>query len=86
MPPKRRAASLELTIWHELAGHAIMGTALGLCAAFVLAFVDKFGIARLIAHDLEPHLTFAVFVGMFTLVFAVGATLTGFVFTMMDKR
>ena len=77
---------MELTIWHELAGHAVMGTLLGLCAAFVLAFIDKFGIARLIAHDFEPNLTFAVFVGTFTLAFTVGATLTGFVFTMMDKR
>jgi hypothetical protein len=31
-------------------------------------------------------MTFTIFVGTFTLAFAVGATLTGFVFTMMEER
>ncbi|WP_316228232.1 hypothetical protein [Bradyrhizobium sp. SZCCHNR1039] len=52
----------------------------------LLTFVDNFGIARLIAHSSTPHQTFAILIGMVTLPFSVGATLTGFVFTMMEER
>lgn len=86
MPPRKRSALLKPAILIELACHTVMGTAMGLGFAFVLTLVDAFGIATLIAHSLEPQMTFAIFVGTFTLAFAVGATLTGFVFTMMEER
>ena len=86
MPPKRRSAVLKPAILIELACHTFMGTALGLGFAFALTQVDAFGISTLIAHSLDPHMTFVVFVGTFTLAFAVGATLTGFVFSMMEER
>ncbi|CCD84402.1 conserved hypothetical protein [Bradyrhizobium sp. ORS 285] len=86
MPPKKRSAVVSPAILIELACHTFMGTALGLGFAFALTQVDAFGISTLIAHSLDPHMTFVVFVGTFTLAFAVGASLTGFVFTMMQER
>lgn len=86
MPPKKRRAVVKPAILIELASHTFMGTALGLGFAFALTQLDAFGISNLIAHSLEPRMTFTIFVGTFTLAFAVGATLTGFVFTMMDER
>ncbi len=86
MPPKRRSAVLKPAILIEIACHTFMGTALGLGFAFALTQVDAFGISTLIAHSPDPHMTFVVFVGTFTLAFAVGATLTGFVFSMMEER
>ncbi|GLH77532.1 hypothetical protein SSBR45G_24400 [Bradyrhizobium sp. SSBR45G] len=86
MPPKKSSAVVSPALLLELACHTIMGTALGLGFAFVLTEVDAFGISSLIAHSLDPHMTFVVFVGTFTLAFAVGATLTGFVFTMTQER
>ena len=86
MPPRKRSARLNPTIMLEMACHTAMGVALGLGFAFVLTFIDAFGIATLIAHSFQPRVTLAIFVGTFTLAFAVGATLTGLVFTMMEKR
>jgi hypothetical protein len=68
----------------ELAGHTVMGIAMGLAFAFVLTLVNAFQVTDLIAHSADPRTTMIVFVGSFTLAFAVGATLTGFVFMMMD--
>jgi hypothetical protein len=70
----------------EMACHAVMGMALGLGLSFALALVDSSAIAKLIAHSSEPKTTMLTIVSYFTLAIAVGATLTGFVFTMMEKR
>ncbi|NPU12269.1 hypothetical protein HL667_20935 [Bradyrhizobium sp. 83012] len=86
MPPKKRSAVVNPAILIELACHTFMGTALGLGFAFALTQVDAFGISTLIAHSGDPHMTFTVLVGTFTLAFAVGATMTGIVFTMMQER
>jgi hypothetical protein len=86
MPPKKRPVAIQPAILIELACHTFMGTALGLGFAFALTQMDAFGISTLIAHSLDPDMTFTIFVGTFTLAFAVGATLTGLVFTMMDER
>lgn len=86
MLPRKRRTLLASVILPELACHALMGTALGLSVGLLLTFVDDFGIARLIAHSSAPHRTFAILIGMVTLPFSVGATLTGFVFSMMEER
>jgi hypothetical protein len=85
MRSRKRPAVLNPTIMLELASHATMGVALGLGLALVLTFTDAFGVASLIAHSREPGMTLTVFIGTSTLAFAVGATLTGFVFTMMEQ-
>jgi hypothetical protein len=81
-----RSALRNPTILMEMICHCIMGIALGFGFAMALTLIDAFGIATLIAHSLEPLITLTIFVGTFTLAFAVGATLTGFVFTMMEER
>jgi hypothetical protein len=70
----------------EMACHTAMGVALGLGFAFALMFIDAFGIATMIAHSYEPKAALAVFVGTFTIAFALGTTLTGLVFTIMEER
>ena len=46
----------------------------------------QIGVMSLIGHSADPKTTMIVFVGSFTLAFGVGATLTGFVFMMMEDR
>jgi len=73
-------------IIRELAGHAAMGAALGLLLSFAMILNDALGLGTLISHGADAGTITAIFVGTFTLAFAVGATLTGFVFTMMEER
>jgi hypothetical protein len=80
--PRIRRAAFVL----EMACHTLMGLALGLGFSFALACIDTSSLAVLIAHSSEPKATTITLVGFFTLAFGVGATLTGFVFTMMDER
>jgi hypothetical protein len=79
--PRTRRAAFVL----EMACHTLMGIALGLGFSFALACIDTSKLAILIAHSSEPKATMITLVSFFTLAFGVGATLTGFVFTMMDE-
>jgi hypothetical protein len=80
--PLARSASFML----EMAGHTAMGIALGLGFSFALVLIDASRLAVLIAHSSDPKTTSVILVGFFTLAFGVGATLTGFVFTMMEEH
>jgi hypothetical protein len=73
--PLTRTASIML----EMAGHAAMGV------SFALALMDS-NLADLIAHSSDPKTATIIIMSFFTLSFGVGATLTGFVFTMMEER
>lgn len=86
MSAKKPPALQNAVILIELACHATMGVALGLVFSFTLLLIDAFGITTLISHGPDTSEVTAIFVGTFTLAFAVGATLTGFVFTMMEER
>ncbi len=86
MRPRKRSARLNPNIVLEMASHTAMGVALGLGFSLALMLIDAFGIATWIAHSFQPKVTLALFVGTFTLAFAVGATLTGLVFTIMEER
>jgi hypothetical protein len=77
---------LNPAIMLEMACHTAMGVALGLGFALALTFIDAFGVATWIAHSYQPKATLAIFVGTFTLAFAVGTTLTGLVFTIVEER
>jgi hypothetical protein len=57
---------------------------MGLGFALILIVMDPSGIATLIDHSGSQGLT--VFVGSLVLTFAIGATLTGAVFIMMDDN
>jgi hypothetical protein len=86
MRTKKPSAWLQPSVLLGLAGHTTMGIALGLAFAFVLTVIDAFGVMALIDHSADPKTTMIVLVGSFTLAFGVGATLTGFVFMMMEHR
>ena len=70
----------------EFAGHAAIGVVLGLVFSFAMILNDAFGLYTLISHGADARTITVIFVGAQTLAFAVGATLTGFVFTMMEER
>jgi hypothetical protein len=86
MRKRKHFASMDVSLMLAMAGHAIMGAAIGLGFSFVLIFFDGFGLKPLITHAADPQWTAVVFVGTLMLVFAVGATLTGLVLTMMEKH
>jgi hypothetical protein len=70
----------------ELAGHAAMGTAMGLGFCFLLVLIGRPDLASLIAHDAAPKVTAIMLIGFTSLMFAVGATLTGMVLMTMEER
>lgn len=86
MRKRKQSASLDASLILAMASQAVMGAAIGLGFSFVLLFFDRFGLKPLIIHAADPQWTEVVFVGTMMLVFAVGATLTGFVLTMMEKH
>ncbi len=70
----------------ELAGHAAMGTAMGLGFCFLLALIGRPDLASLIAHNAAPKVTAIMLIAFTSLMFAVGATLTGMVLMTMEER
>ena len=68
----------------ELIGHFTMGFALGLSFALLLTLIDAFGVGNLIADSGASLSTMWMLVGTFALMFGIGATLTGLVFTMAE--
>jgi hypothetical protein len=86
MRANKPSALRNQVIIRELAGHAAIGAGLGLAFSFAMLLDDAFGLGTLISHGADARTITAIFVGIFTLALAVGATLTGFVFTMMEKR
>ena len=86
MRDKKRPALTVPWILVELAGHATMGLALGLGFSLALIFLDASGVRSLIAHSVDPRSTMVIFAATFALALAVGATLTGFVLTMIERN
>jgi hypothetical protein len=82
---KKQSEKLGPSIVLELAVHTAMGAALGLGFSFALLYFDAFQVATLIAHGGDPQSSTIVFAGTFTLAFAIGASLTGFVLIMMNR-
>jgi hypothetical protein len=85
MRGRKRFASITSSFLIELATHAAMGVAIGLGFALALVSFDGLGLKGLIARSVDPHSTTVVFVATITLAVAIGATLTGFILSMMDK-
>ena len=79
--PRPPAASLAL----ELASHAAMGIALGLGFCFALLLIEPTTVATLISHTDQPRTTAIMLVSFFALLFGAGATMTGIIFTTMDR-
>jgi hypothetical protein len=70
----------------ELAGHAAMGTAMGLGFCFLLVLMGRPDLGSLIAHNAAPKVTAILLIGFTSLMFAVGATLTGMVLMTTEER
>jgi hypothetical protein len=75
----RRAFALKL------ASHAAMGTAMGLSFCLLLVLMGRPDLASMIAHDATPKVTAIALIGFTSLMFAVGATLTGIVLMIVDE-
>ena len=69
----------------KLAGHAAMGTAMGLGFCLLLALMARPDLVDMIAHNAEPKSTAILLIGFTSLIFAVGATLTGMVLMTLEE-
>jgi hypothetical protein len=72
------------TLIGELALHLAMGAGLGAALGLSLVLSNAAGISDMIRSDSEPATMLAIVIGVFTSIFAVGATLTGLIFTVFD--
>ena len=79
MRPRRSLA------W-ALAVHFVMGASLGAFLGCALLFRDADGMARMIMSSADPVSTILVFIGTLTLNFAMGAAITGLMFTLQDRK
>jgi hypothetical protein len=69
----------------KLASQFGMGATLGTFLATYLIVSDTQRVFQMIINSSAPKLTMTVFVGVLALWFAVGATLTGWIFLMEDE-
>jgi O-antigen ligase len=69
----------------RLAAHLAMGGLLGTALAVSLIVMNARNILDLIALSASPWMTGMVFVSIFALFCAVGATLTGLIFIMAEE-
>lgn len=81
-----KTSAALLTSALKLAGHAVMGVAMGLAFVIVLTRFDPTGIMTLIGDSPRPRATLLLFEGTVVLSFTIGATLTGLVFMMTEDR
>jgi hypothetical protein len=68
----------------ELTEHALVGAGLGVFLA-VTAMIGNPGLFALIANNASPRVTMLAFVGVLTSTIAIGSTITGFIFSRMEK-
>ena len=68
-----------------LAGHLAMGGLLGTLLAASLIATRANGIFDMIVNSAAPRLTTTIFIGTFAALFAVGTTLTGWIFIAMEE-
>jgi len=62
-----------------------MGAAMGLGFCFLLVLTARQDLVHLISHNPEPKFTAILLIGFTSLIFAVGATLTGMVLMTMEE-
>lgn len=70
----------------EIAGHVATGMCLGTFLALTLIVSNTARVFDMIANASAPAMSAAVFVGAFAAFFAVGATLTGLLFSLMERE
>jgi hypothetical protein len=84
--PKVRAKVEEKVLVRHVAGHFAMGASLGTAGALVLLLNNTGAIRDLLASGGPHAMSTAVFVGMCACTIAIGATLTGIIFSATDER
>jgi hypothetical protein len=85
MSRRKRSTSMDLELFVALATHAAMGIAVGLGFSLALLSFPCFGVRSLIDDSFDPRVLMATLASIFTLAFAVGASLTGCVLTVMER-
>lgn len=70
----------------RLAAHSAMGATLGLFLAVALMLSNERHIFDMLANGQDPGLSTAVFLATFVLIPAVGASLSGLIFILLDDR
>jgi hypothetical protein len=80
---KSRPTTASLAL--ELASHAAMGIALGIGFCFALLLIEPASVGPLISHTGQPRATAVTLVSFSALLFGIGATMTGIIFTIMDR-
>jgi len=81
---KNRSELVSPSGLRRLVCHTAMGAAMSLGFALMRILIDTAGIAPLIVHDGSQAT--AVFVGTLVLPFAIGATLSGAVFILIEDH
>ena len=84
--PRMKQPTTKGGLFSKLLTHLLMGAALGLaCATFVL-LADVAHLRDFFAIKPDPLIAELSFVLNLSLAFALGATLTGYVFMQMEQR
>ena len=81
-----KVSTQHSSLTRALAREAALGIALGLGFCLLVALIDPSHVTSLIAQNAEPRTTAIILVSFFTLIFGVGATLTGFVLAATKKH
>ncbi len=77
----RKCPSLRCTM---MVGHFVIGAALGAAGALALALTDSSPVFSMLANASTPEMSIGLFAGTTALLFGVGATLSGFLFSVME--
>lgn len=75
----------NISLYANLASHLAMGACLGAMFALTLIVSNTANIFDMMTRAPSPQGTVAIFVGATSLFFAVGATITGFIFIQVEK-
>lgn len=75
----------QKTLLAKLAGHLLMGSALGLLCAIVVMVGNIAHVADMISAAPDPELPMLKVMAVFGLNFGLGATITGFMFERTDR-
>jgi hypothetical protein len=78
-------AKARVSTIRQVLRHLTMGASLGAFLATSLLLTNAPHIFQMIINSAAPKLMLVVFVGTFTLIVAIGATLTGFILALEDR-
>jgi hypothetical protein len=78
------SSKASFTLYYKLATHLAMGACLGALFALTLIVSNAANLFDMMARAADPQGTVALFVGATSMFFAVGATITGFIFMQIE--